>query len=162
MGFLDAGYEVKEAIDYDIEKVKIYESIFGRSIVKCEDVCLLNSEEIKDADIITGVIRLSGLHIMEQKNRAEYDSVNKWMVNLVRVKRPKAFVLQTAGIRTNEIRKVWDCYVNMGYHMCYKILDEKGSIDTACSKIPLGCSTAEKIEENIDAGCARDEWDVLI
>ena len=119
-GFLDAGYQVNEAIDYDIEKVKIYENIFGKNIAKCQDVCLLNPEEIKDADIITGGILLSGFHIMEQKRGAEYDSVNKWMVGLVCEKRPKAIVLETA--RINGIRNVCDCYVNMGYHICYEML----------------------------------------
>ncbi len=62
-GFLDAGYKVKEAIDNDKEKVSIYESIFGRNTAKCQDICLLQPEELKDADIITGRISLSAFPV---------------------------------------------------------------------------------------------------
>ncbi len=41
-GFLDAGYQVKEAIDLDKEKVSIYNSIFGENIAKCQDICSSN------------------------------------------------------------------------------------------------------------------------
>lgn len=96
-GFLDAGYEVRQAIDNDKEKVSIYESIFGRNTSKCQDICLLQPEELKDADIITGRISLSALSTPVKRRGAYSHPINEWMINLVREKRPKAIVLETAG-----------------------------------------------------------------
>lgn len=121
-GFLDAGYEVKQAIDNDKEKVSIYESIFGRNTSKCQDICLSQPEEVKDADIITGRIPLSAL-LTPVKRRGVYSySINEWMINLVRTKRPKAIVLEIAGAGMNRMREACGCYAGMGYHIHYKML----------------------------------------
>ncbi len=124
-GFLDAGYKVKEAIDNDKEKVSIYESIFGRNTAKCQDICLLQPEELKDADIITGRISLSAFPVPVKRSGVYSYPINDWMINLVREKRPKAIVLETIGAginRMNRVREACDCYVSMGYHIHYKML----------------------------------------
>lgn len=114
-GFLDAGYQVNEAIDYDKNKVKIYESIFGRNIAKCQDVCLLSPEEIADADIIAGGMLLVGFSA-EKKRWGDYHPSSKWLLRLVHEKRPKAIALEV-GTGVKGIREICDCYVNMGYHI---------------------------------------------
>lgn len=116
-GFLDAGYEVKEAIDDDKDKVSIYERIFDRNITKCQNICLLQPEELKDADIITGRI----FPVLVEGRRI-FNSINEWMINLVREKKPKAIVLETNVARINRMREACDCYVSMGYHIQYKML----------------------------------------
>lgn len=121
-GFLDAGYEVRQAIDNDKEKVSIYESIFGRNTSKCQDICLLQPEELKDADIITGRISLSALSAPVKRRGVYSYPINDWMINLVREKRPKAIVLETAGAGLNRMREACACYINMGYHIHYKLL----------------------------------------
>lgn len=121
-GFLDAGYQVNEAIDSDKEKVSIYDSIFGENIAKCQDICFMNPKEIKDADIITGGMPLYGFSIARQKGSEAYYQLNKCMISIVREKRPKAIVLEVAHAGINIIREICDCYVNMGYHIYNKKL----------------------------------------
>ena len=116
-GFLDAGYRIREAVDLDKEKVSIYNNIFGENIAKCQDLCSMNPRDIKDADIIVGGMLLNDFSIVGQKRGEDYHPLNKHMINLVYEKKPKAIVLETAGIVKNSMHKICDSYVNMGYHI---------------------------------------------
>lgn len=82
----------------------------------------MNPSEIRDADIIVGRILLNDFSIVGQKGGEDYHSLNKHMINLVYEKKPKAIVLETAGLGINSMRKICDCYVNRGYHIYYKRL----------------------------------------
>ncbi|MCI8408768.1 MAG: hypothetical protein HFJ09_05795 [Lachnospiraceae bacterium] len=120
-GFLDAGYQVNEAIDLDKEKVSIYNNIFGENIAKCQDICSMNPKEIRDADIITGEIIFNCISIAGKKREEDYP-LNKYMISLVHDKRPKAILLEVASVRMNIIQEICGCYANIGYHMYYEKL----------------------------------------
>lgn len=121
-GFFDAGYQINEAIDLDREKVSVYNSIFGKNIAKCQDLCLMNPREIKDADIITGGLPLNIFSTVGQKRGEDHAPLNKYMASLVYEKRPKAVVLEVACVGRNIVHEVCDCYASMGYCMYYKKL----------------------------------------
>lgn len=120
-GFLDAGFQVNEAIDLDKEKVSIYNNIFGENIAKCQDICSMKPKEIRDADIITGGMVWKGFSIAGKKREEDY-SFNKYMISLVHEKRPKAILLEVVSVRMNIIQEICGCYANMGYNMYYKKL----------------------------------------
>lgn len=119
-GFLDAGYQVKQAMDLEKDKVSVYNSIFGGNIAKCQDVRFMDPKEMKDADVIAGRMPLQSFSVMGQKRREDQYLLDKYMADLVHEKMPKAIVLETS--RIGNMREACDRYAYLGYHVYYKRL----------------------------------------
>lgn len=121
-GFLDAGFQVNEAIDIDKEKINIYDTIFGKNIAKCQDIFLIDPNELKDADVIAGSMLLNNFCIKKQTGIAKEHSFINYLLSLVHGKKPKAIVLEAVIWRIKIIHEACNCFAKMGYHIYYRKL----------------------------------------
>lgn len=121
-GFLDAGYQILQAIDIDERKVGIYKEIFGENIAGCQDICRMHPKEIGEADIIAAAMPLCGFSRGRRTDR-EDALLNSFMTELVREKRPEAIVFEFPhNIQANFIHRMYEDYMKLGYHIYFQRL----------------------------------------
>lgn len=125
--FMNAGYQVVQAIDHDGVKGQIYESILKNTFL-CDELKNLDPSRLPDVDVIT--CRLNILQSSMRKN-GEFNSRFEESNNILRfieVKKPEVFLVETTvnfiTICKGEIsRDFMNRAVNMGYSLNYKGLD---------------------------------------
>lgn len=130
LGFINAGYEVIWANDFDPDSVKTYKKNLGDHIV-LGDIEKVKSDKIPNgADIVIGGFPCQGFSIANS-GRSVDDSRNKLykqMLRVIKAKKPKFFVAENVeGIlnlgKGAVIQKILKDFKNLGYKVDYKLLN---------------------------------------
>jgi len=129
VGFMEAGFEVIWANDFNADAVKTYENNIGKHIV-LGDITKVSSSSIPDSfDVLTGGFPCQGFSISNHK-RTMNDKRNFLYLELLRVirdKKPKVFLAENVkGLMSMEKGKVLDMILddfrNIGYDVEYRLL----------------------------------------
>ena len=129
-GFINAGYEVIWANDFDADSVKTYKSMIGDHIT-LGDICKIRSSMIpNNADIVIGGFPCQGFSIANL-GRSENDERNflyKEMLRIIRAKKPKYFLAENVkGILSLGKGKVMELIIKdfkkIGYKVDYKLIN---------------------------------------
>jgi DNA (cytosine-5)-methyltransferase 1 len=129
LGFIQAGYEVVWANDFNPDAVKTYKKNIGNHII-CGDISKINSSDIPDNfDVLLGGFPCQGFSIANSK-RNMGDSRNFLYLEMLRIikdKQPKFFVAENVkGLLSMEKGRVINMIVNdfskLGYRVDYKLL----------------------------------------
>ncbi|MGD7046952.1 DNA cytosine methyltransferase [Rossellomorea marisflavi] len=96
LGFVNAGFEIVWAIDFEKEACETYKNNLGDHIV-CEDISTVNTDDLPDCDIIIGGSPCQGFSNANRKTNF-LDNPKNFLVReylrVVKDKRPKVFVLE--------------------------------------------------------------------
>ena len=129
LGFIQAGYEVVWANDFNPDAVVTYKKNIGDHII-CGDITKIKSSEIPDNfDVLLGGFPCQGFSIANSK-RNMGDSRNFLYLEMLRIikdKKPKFFVAENVkGLLSMEKGRVINMIVNdfskLGYKVDYKLL----------------------------------------
>lgn len=129
LGFIQAGYEVVWANDFDPDAVVTYKKNIGNHII-CGDITKIKSNEIPDDfDVLLGGFPCQGFSIANSK-RNMGDSRNFLYLEMLRIikdKKPKFFVAENVkGLLSMENGRVIKMIINdfskLGYKVNYKLL----------------------------------------
>lgn len=129
LGFINAGYQVVWANDFNKDAVETYKRNIGNHIV-LEDITKIPSEVIPDDfDVLLGGFPCQGFSIANSKRNME-DGRNflyKEMLRIIRDKKPKVFVAENVkGLLSMEKGKVIEMIINdfksLGYNVDYKLV----------------------------------------
>jgi len=129
LGFIQAGYEVVWANDFNPDAVATYKKNIGNHII-CGDISKIKSSEIPDNfDVLLGGFPCQGFSIANSK-RNMGDSRNFLYLEMLRIikdKQPKFFVAENVkGLLSMEKGRVINMIVNdfskLGYRVDYKLL----------------------------------------
>ena len=129
LGFIQAGYEVVWANDFNPDAVVTYKKNIGNHII-CGDISKIKSSEIPDDfDVLLGGFPCQGFSIANSK-RNMGDSRNFLYLEMLRIikdKKPKFFVAENVkGLLSMEKGRVINMIVNdfskLGYKVDYKLL----------------------------------------
>lgn len=129
LGFIQAGYEVVWANDFNPDAVVTYKKNIGNHII-CGDITKIKSSEIPDDfDVLLGGFPCQGFSIANSK-RNMGDSRNFLYLEMLRIikdKKPKFFVAENVkGLLSMENGRVINMIVNdfskLGYKVNYKLL----------------------------------------
>jgi DNA (cytosine-5)-methyltransferase 1 len=129
LGFIQAGFKVAWANDFDKDCCETYRLNIGSHIV-CEDIDKTNINHIPKADVIIGGPPCQGfsvagkMDIHDPRNRLLYN-----FVEVVRVKRPKYFVLE--NVKALGTLAKWSlvrstllaAFQEIGYKVEYRVLN---------------------------------------
>jgi DNA (cytosine-5)-methyltransferase 1 len=129
LGFSQAGYRIVWANDIWQDAVKTYRLNLGDHIV-CQDMRLINTSEIPDADVLIGGFPCQGFSVAN-RNRFAADERNALYLQLLRVlkeKQPKFFVAENVkGIKSIEGGKVFEMiladFEGAGYRVEHAVLN---------------------------------------
>lgn len=129
LGFIKAGHEILWANDLYKDAVATYKKNIGNHIV-CEDISLIDAEDIPDCDIVIGGFPCQGFSVANTK-RHEDDERNVLYKQLIRVissKQPKFFLAENVkGIlsigKGQVFNMILDDFRSIGYKVKYKVLN---------------------------------------
>ena len=130
LGFMNAGFEIMWANDFDEDSVKTYRRNFGDHII-LGDIEKIRTKNMPDnPDVVIGGFPCQGFSIANL-GRSVDDNRNKLykqMLRVIRVKKPKYFVAENvAGILTLGkgivMQKIIKDFRSIGYKVDYKILN---------------------------------------
>lgn len=130
LGFIQAGFDVIWANDFEKDAVKTYENNIGKHIV-LGDITKISSDEIpNNPDIVIGGFPCQGFSIAN-KNRNMDDERNFLYLELFRIikdKKPKFFIAENVkGLLSMENGKVLEMILNdfrsLGYFVDWKVLN---------------------------------------
>lgn len=128
-GFVDAGFDIVWANDFDKDAVNTYKKNFGDHIV-LGDITKISSNEIPDnIDVVIGGFPCQGFSVNNTKRNME-DKRNflyKELLRIVKDKNPKVFVAENVkGLLSMEKGKVIEMiksdFEKLGYKVDYKLL----------------------------------------
>jgi len=121
LGFIQAGYKVVWANDYEEKACETYASNLGEHIV-CEDVSKINFKEIPDIDIMIGGFPCQDFSMIWQRGGIATDRGNlyRYFVEAVKTKKPKIFVAENVkGLLTanggKAIEQIAEDFAAIGY-----------------------------------------------
>lgn len=133
LGFINAGFDILWANDFDEDSVKTYKNNIGEHIT-LGDITKINSEDISDidgeVDVVIGGFPCQSFSVANTKRNID-DSRNFLYLELLRVikdKNPKFFVAENVkGLLSMEGGAIMDMILNdfrsLGYNVDYKVLN---------------------------------------
>lgn len=130
LGFVNQGFDIVWANDFDENAVKTYQKNIGNHIV-LGDITQIKSDSIPDnIDVVIGGFPCQGFSIAN-KNRGMHDERNFLYLEMLRIikdKKPKVFVAENVkGILNLEKGKVIELikkdFQDIGYKVEYKLLN---------------------------------------
>lgn len=129
LGFIQAGFEIVWANDFDPNAVKTYKRNIGNHIV-LGDIKEIKSSQIPDADVLTGGFPCQGFSVANNK-RGMHDQRNflyKEMLRIIEDKKPKIFVAENVkGLLQMQQGKIIEMikkdFEKIGYTVDYRLLD---------------------------------------
>lgn len=128
-GFINSGFEIVWANDFDRDACKTYKKNIGNHIV-FDDITKIKSDDIPDnIDVIIGGFPCQGFSINNNKRNMndKRNFLYKELLRIVNDKKPKIFVAENVkGLLSMEKGKVIEMIVNdfekIGYKVDYKLL----------------------------------------
>lgn len=130
LGFERAGFKTIWANDFDKDACKTHQNWSEAEIV-CGDISKVDVSMIPDSDIILGGFPCQGFSLSgPRKIDDSRNSLYKYYVNIVKNKKPKAFIGENVkGLLTMGNGKIIDAIINefseCGYNVFYKLLNAK-------------------------------------
>lgn len=130
IGFIQAGFEIVWANDFNIDAVKTYQKNIGNHILH-GDITQMKSEEIPDhPDVVIGGFPCQGFSIAN-KNRSMEDERNflyKELLRVIKDKQPKIFLAENVkGLLSMEKGKIIEMikrdFEEIGYTVEWKVLN---------------------------------------
>lgn len=130
LGFINAGYEIVWANDFEKDAVDTYRENIGDHII-LGDISKIDSSEIPDnPDVVIGGFPCQGFSIANTKRNME-DKRNflyREMLRVIRDKKPRVFVAENVkGLLSMEKGKVLQMIINdfkeLGYNIDYRVLN---------------------------------------
>lgn len=133
VGFIDAGFDIVWANDFEEDAVKTYSKNIGQHIV-LGDITQISSENIpvdpEEVDVVIGGFPCQGFSIAN-KNRSMEDKRNflyKEMLRVIKDKKPKFFAAENVkGILNIEkgevIKLIIEDFRKLGYSVDYKLVN---------------------------------------
>ncbi len=129
LGFIQAGFDVIWANDFNADAVKTYKKNIGNHII-CGDITKIKSSEIPDNfDVLLGGFPCQGFSIANSKRNMD-DKRNFLYLEMLRIikdKKPKFFVAENVkGLLSMEKGRIIEMIVSdfkkIGYKVDYKVL----------------------------------------
>ena len=129
LGFIQAGFDVIWANDFNADAVKTYQKNIGNHII-CGDITKIKSSEIPDNfDVLLGGFPCQGFSIANSKRNMD-DKRNFLYLEMLRIikdKKPKFFVAENVkGLLSMEKGRIIEMIVSdfkkIGYKVDYKVL----------------------------------------
>ncbi|QNX08917.1 DNA cytosine methyltransferase [Acinetobacter seifertii] len=129
LGFINAGFEVVWANDFDEDACKTYAHNIGEHIVH-GNISSIFSDTIPECDVVIGGFPCQGFSQANLK-RSNDDDRNQLYLEFLRIvtdKKPKYFVAENVrGILSldggNAIKKIIDDFKNAGYRIQYQLFN---------------------------------------
>lgn len=129
LGFINAGFEVIWANDFDEDACKTYAHNIGKHIIH-GNISSIFSDTIPDCDVVIGGFPCQGFSQANLK-RSNDDDRNQLYLEFLRIitdKKPKYFVAENVrGILSldggNAIKKIIDDFKNAGYRIQYQLFN---------------------------------------
>jgi len=129
LGFIQAGFDVIWANDFEKDAVETYKKNIGKHII-LGDITKIDSSEIPDDfDILLGGFPCQGFSIANNKRsmKDERNFLYKEMLRIIKDKRPKYFLAENVkGLLSMEKGKVIEMIINdfkeIGYEVDYRLL----------------------------------------
>ena len=129
LGFIQAGFDIIWANDFNSDAVKTYQKNIGNHII-CGDITKIKSSEIPDNfDVLLGGFPCQGFSIANSKRNMD-DKRNFLYLEMLRIikdKKPKFFVAENVkGLLSMEKGRIIEMIVSdfkkIGYNVDYKVL----------------------------------------
>ena len=123
-------FELTYAMDIDQKALNTHMLNFRDSIIKCADVCDVESSEIPDCDVIIGGFPCQSFSTVNPTKNPFDERANlyKQMVRIVKDKQPQVFIAENVkGLMTlhkGEIfKKIYKAFEDAGYTLSYRLLN---------------------------------------
>lgn len=123
-------YELVYATDIDQKALNTHKENFKCGKVVCGDICVLNTDEIPECDIVVGGFPCQSFSTVNPTKNPFDDRANlyKQMVRVVKAKKPKAFIAENVkGFMTLHKGAIFNTVVSafeeVGYHVYAKLLN---------------------------------------
>ncbi len=128
-GFIKAGHEIVWANDLCKDAVETYQKNIGNHIV-CKDICLVESENIPDCDVVIGGFPCQGFSVANTKRNAadERNKLYKQLLRIIEAKSPKFFLAEnvkgiTSLAKGQVLRMILNDFSEAGYVVQTKVLN---------------------------------------
>tara|TARA_R110000868_G_scaffold161145_2_gene391115 strand:- start:1259 stop:2260 length:1002 start_codon:yes stop_codon:yes gene_type:complete len=130
VGFKEAGYKIKYAVDNSQYAVDTYNKNIGNH-AHCKDVTKLPFDDIPEADVYTAgfpcqpfSVAGSGLGVEDPKA----GNLGNYFLNLVKEKKPRAFIIENVkGITSTKnypfFNSLIDSFIASGYKVSWKLIN---------------------------------------
>lgn len=129
LGFVQAGFDIVWANDFDSDAVETYRANLGEHIV-CGDISAVPSSEIPQCDVLIGGFPCQGFSVANRKRSAsdERNQLYKEYLRILHAKRPKVFLAENVkGILSLDKGAVIDMIVSdfqkEGYRVQYRLVN---------------------------------------
>ena len=123
-------FELTYAMDIDQKALNTHMLNFRDSIIKCADVCDVESSEIPDCDVIIGGFPCQSFSTVNPTKDPFDERANlyKQMVRIVKDKQPQVFIAENVkGLMTlhkGEIfKRIYKAFEDAGYTLSYRLLN---------------------------------------
>ena len=129
-GYERLPFELTYAMDIDQKALNTHMLNFRDSIIKCADVCDVESSEIPDCDVIIGGFPCQSFSTVNPTKDPFDERANlyKQMVRIVKDKQPQVFIAENVkGLMTlhkGEIfKRIYKAFEDAGYTLSYRLLN---------------------------------------
>ncbi|WP_080803342.1 DNA cytosine methyltransferase [Arabiibacter massiliensis] len=129
LGFVQAGFDLVWANDFDSDAVETYRMNLGDHIV-CGDIASLSTDDIPDCDVLIGGFPCQGFSVANRKRSTadERNLLYKEYLRILHAKRPKVFLAENVkGILSLDGGAVIDMIVSdfqsEGYNVKYRLIN---------------------------------------
>lgn len=127
--FLKAGYKIEVLMESDKENCDILKSVFKNTWIIDDEFTSIDASQLPDVEIISAKLRQQFSLIANREKTTKGDSVNKFILNIIRQKRPNVFILEVpVGYivsRKEILEEYLQMYKALGYKFSYSVIEEK-------------------------------------
>lgn len=129
LGFIQAGFKIAWANDFDKDAVESYRNNVDPNIV-FEDIAEINADDIPDCDVVIGGFPCQGFSVANLKRSItdERNLLYREYLRILKAKKPKVFLAENVkGILSLDggevIKTIVEEFASIGYTVQYKLLN---------------------------------------
>lgn len=115
LGFSLSGFNIVTAIEQNMKSCAIYKENFPDVEIICSDIRTIDMEHLPDFEVLIGWIPTVCYSFAGKKGILE-DNLIKQEIELIKIKRPKAFVLETNAQNKDIKTKFLNEVIDLGYN----------------------------------------------
>ena len=125
LAFLQEGFEVRTAIDFNPKACEIYQRNLQKVNVICDDIGKIDLNQIEDFDILISSIMGQTFSVAGRNSHKSDDILWNTIKELIKLKRPQVFVLEAPARKLADIDIAIDFFERLNYKIQWLEVDSE-------------------------------------